>query len=204
MPSFRWTRTSSINGWTFIESSNSQWFGRYSWTDESTLQTPIGMTVDNSTIYTRASQWMLSNTRVLASNKTNETRFGYSSIYNVIGQQLAGQEDVDKEIGVPISLPTGNLWGVPQIGLSNSLTSFGNTTNGPYIVDNKYFQAIDNFSWIRGKHSLRFGGEYRYDEFPSFGNEFTTGVLPAIPTIRLGDTPAPIFCWERPTWSTWR
>jgi len=157
----------------FNESAKSQWFGRYSWTDETTL-TP-GMTVDGSTLYTRASQWMLSNTRVISTTKVNEARFGYSSIYNLIGQQLGGIEDVDKEVGVPIVLATPNLWGVPNIGMSNSLTSFGNNSNGPYTIDDKYFQWIDNFSWVRGKHALRVGGEYRYDEFPSFGNEFTRG-----------------------------
>jgi hypothetical protein len=122
----------------FNQSQNSQWFGRYSWTDESTL-TP-GMTVDGSTLTTRASQWMLSNTRVISNNKVNEARFGYSSIYNVIAQQLAGVEDVDKEIFVPIPLPTPNLWGVPAVGLTNNLTGFGNSTNGPYTIDNKYFE----------------------------------------------------------------
>ena len=158
----------------YNESANSQWFGRYSWTGESTLLTPF-ITVDGSTLYTRARQWMLSNTRIISNTKVNEARFGYSSIYNVIAQQLAGIEDVDKEIGVPISLPTPNLWGVPAVGLTNNLTGFGNSTNGPYTIDNKYFQFIDNFSWVRGKHSLRMGGEYRYNEFPSFGNEFTRG-----------------------------
>src|SRR5206468_2021419 len=41
--------------------------------------------------------------------------------------------------------------------------------------DDKYYQAIDNFSWIKGKHSLRMGGEYRYNEFPQVGNEFPRG-----------------------------
>jgi hypothetical protein len=55
------------------------------------------------------------------------------------------------------------------------LTSFGNATASPFTIDDKYYQIVDNFSWIHGKHSFRFGGEYRYNEFPQVGNEFPRG-----------------------------
>jgi hypothetical protein len=35
--------------------------------------------------------------------------------------------------------------------------------------------VVDNFSWIRGKHSFRFGGDYRYNQFLQVGNEFARG-----------------------------
>ena len=47
---------------------------------------------------------MLSNTRVFSATKVNEARFGYNSLYNIIGQQLANMEDVDGEIGVPVKV----------------------------------------------------------------------------------------------------
>jgi hypothetical protein len=34
---------------------------------------------------------------------------------------------------------------------------------------------VDNFSWVKGKHSLRMGGELRYNQFPQIGNEFPRG-----------------------------
>jgi Carboxypeptidase regulatory-like domain len=157
----------------FSERANSQWFGRYSWTDELTINP--GITTDGQTLYTRASQWMLSNTRVFSANKVNEARFGYNSLYNVIGQQLAGVEDVDAEIGVPLKVADPGSWGVPNISLSNSLTSPGNPTSSPFAINDKVFQGVDNFSWVIGKHSLRMGGEYRYNQFPQLGNEFPRG-----------------------------
>jgi len=50
----------------FNESSSSQWFGRYSWNDESTLVVlpALGLN-DGNTLYTRASQWVLSNVRTI-------------------------------------------------------------------------------------------------------------------------------------------
>ena len=125
--------------------------------------------------FTRASQWVLSNTRVLSATKVNEARFGYNSLYNIIGQQLAGVEDVDALIGVPLKVTDKNSWGVPNIALSNNLTSPGNPTSSPFAINDKVFQGVDNFSWIMGKHSLRMGGEFRYNQYPQVGNEFPRG-----------------------------
>ena len=68
-----------------------------------------------------------------------------------------------------------NSWGIPNISLSQNLTSFGNPTSSPFHINDKYFQFVDNFSWVRGKHSLRMGGEYRVNHFPQLGNEFPRG-----------------------------
>ena len=157
----------------FNESTKSQWFGRYSWTDELTLNP--GLTLDGSTTYTRASQWVVSNVRVFSPTKVNEARFGYNSLYNSIAQQLAGVEDVDGEIGVPFKVTDTNSWGIPSIQLANNLSSFGNNTSSPFTINDKVWQGVDNFSWVIGKHSLRMGGEYRYNQFPQVGNEFPRG-----------------------------
>jgi hypothetical protein len=158
----------------FTESEKSQWFGRYSWTSESTL-TPGITTNDGQTLSTNASQWVLSNVRIFSPTKVNEARFGYSSLFNNITQQLANVENVDSEIGVPVTITDKNSWGIPNIQLTNNLTSFGNPTSSPFQINDKVFQGVDNFSWTIGKHSLRMGGEYRYDQFPQLGNEFPRG-----------------------------
>lgn len=160
----------------FNESSKSQWFGRYSWNEESSFAANPGPNlVDGNVLYTRASQWVVSNVRTFSSNKVNELRFGYNSLFNNITQQLAGKEDVDAELGVPVKVTDTNSWGIPNISLSQNLTSFGNPTSSPFQISDKYLQWVDNFSWVKGKHSLRFGGEYRYNQFPQLGNEFPRG-----------------------------
>jgi hypothetical protein len=170
-PTTKWQYNQRVD-WN--ESSNSQWFGRYSWTSEALLS-PGATGVDGSITNTSAQQWVVSNTRVLSPTKVNEARWGYSKLYNEIAQQLGGVTNFTQELGIPINLPTGSLWGVPQINMGNGLSGFGNSTNGPYIFNNKYHQFVDNFTWNLGKHSIRLGGEYRHNEFPSFGNEYTRG-----------------------------
>lgn len=156
------------------ESTTSQWFGRYSWTDELTV-TP-GVQLNGSILYTKASQWVLANTRVFSSSKVNEFRFGYNSLFNNISQELAGVENVNEKIGTPVKVDDPNSWGVPDINLTNStLNRFGNDANGPFTIDNKVYQVVDNFSWVSGKHSFRFGGDWRYNQFLQIGNEFARG-----------------------------
>jgi len=158
----------------FNENPNSQWFGRYSWTDELTV-TP-GVQLNGTNIYTRASQWMLSNTRVFSPSKVNEFRFGYNSLYNNFGQELGGVTNVNEKLNTPIKVTDPNSWGIPDVNLTGStLNRFGNDANGPFAIDNQVYQFVDNFSLMAGKHSLRFGGEYRYNKFPQVGNEFARG-----------------------------
>ena len=151
----------------FNESANSQWFGRYSWTDELTI-TP-GIKLNGQPLYTRASQWVVANTRVFSSSKVNEARFGYNSLYNNISQELANVENVNEELGTPVKITDPNSWGIPNISLANNLSGLGNDANGPFTIDDKVYQGTDNFSWVIGKHTLRFGGEYRYNQYLAVG-----------------------------------
>ena len=97
----------------------------------------------------------------------------------------------------PLKITDKNSWGVPNIELSNNLTCSGNPTSSPFTIDDKVYQGVDNFSWVIGKHSLRMGGEYRYNQFPQVGNEFPRGqffftgaVHRQSPTRRAAATPA--------------
>jgi carboxypeptidase family protein len=160
----------------FNQSSNSQWFGRYSWTDEFLVQP--GLPLSGITIYTNSKQYMISNTRVMSPTKVNEFRFGYITLTNNSAQELAGKRDVVKELGLPYSTPNPADWGIPGIGGANfnlGLSTFGNDSNGPFLLNDKTVQVLDNFSWVHGKHSLRFGGEYRWDVYNNYGNQFTRG-----------------------------
>jgi hypothetical protein len=158
------------------QNAKSTWFGRYSWTSEDSIIPTIGGA--GSRLDTNAQQWELSNTFVLSPTKVNEFRFGVNKFYNDIGPLLAGVTCVVCQLGLPgLSSSNSAVWGIPQIRNVPGFSGWGDDTNGPYVLQDAIFQWIDNFSYIVGKHSLRFGGELRRDRYNQLGNEFARGAF---------------------------
>lgn len=156
----------------FIESTKSNWFGRYSWGDE-TFGQATNFPTQNGRTETNVRQLVVSNTRTFGANLVNEFRFGWSNFRNEEISFFANQRDVAKELGI-IGATTDikEAWGSPEIFLANGLTSFGQDANGPFVNRNHIFQWVDNVSLTRGNHSFRFGGDMRRDHYNQFGNTF--------------------------------
>jgi hypothetical protein len=167
-------RDQFIGRFDFIESSNSQWFGRYSWGDENQLVEALRQNGDK--IVTNFNQYMVTNTRVLSPAVVNEARFGYSQFYNTTGPELAFTRDVVGELGIP-GLASGPAvqWGIPNVSLQGVYAGFGNSSEGPYENNNSSLQFINNTSVIRGKHTMKFGVEFRHDQYNQVGNQFARG-----------------------------
>src|SRR5260370_28458192 len=98
-----------------------------------------GLTTDGQTLYTRASQWVLSNVRVISPTKVNEARFGYNSLFNNITQQLAGIENLDSELGIPVAVTDQNSWGLPNIQPSNNLNNVRKPNTTPVQINDQIF-----------------------------------------------------------------
>lgn len=167
-------RDQFIGRFDVVESSNSQWSGRYSWGDENQLTESLRLNGDK--IITNFKQVMISNTRVLSPSIVNETRFGYTKFYNTTGPELAFTRDVVGELNI-LGLASGPpvQWGIPNVSLQGVYAGFGNGSEGPYENNNSSLQFINNFSWIRGKHSIKLGGEVRQDRYDQVGNQFARG-----------------------------
>jgi hypothetical protein len=167
-------RDQFIGRFDVVESSNSQWSGRYSWGDEN--QQVDQLKANGDKIVSNFKQYMVSNTRVLSSSMVNEARFGFTSFYNTNGPELAFTRDVVGELKIP-GLASGPevQWGIPNVSLQGIYAGFGNSSEGPYEIDNGAIQFVDNFSLIRGKHSFKFGGEIRNDRYDQVGNQFARG-----------------------------
>src|SRR5262249_41377326 len=122
----------------FVESTKSSWFGRYSWQDEGQSQEAIGLS--GSKILTTVNQELISNTRVISPSMVNEFRFGHNGFFNSIGTLLGFVRDVNGELNIPgMPSPSPIAWGIPSVGVT-SFSSFGDSTEGPYVNNNHTFQ----------------------------------------------------------------
>ncbi len=89
--------------------------------------------------------------------------------------------------------------GHPGIGIAN-YNGIGDSTDGPFENKNSTLQFLNNTSVTRGKHSFRFGGEIRKDQFNQVGNQYGRGsfTFSQTPTQDPGGThratPSPRSC----------
>jgi hypothetical protein len=91
---------------------------------------------------------------VFNANVVNDFRFNANHIVN------------DETIPTSAECPDSNVGciglGGPQIRVVDSNLRIGNTINAPQSRDLRRFQYVDNLSWQKGAHRLRFGGEFEH------------------------------------------
>jgi hypothetical protein len=127
-------------------------------------------------VKTNVKQAMVSNTRTFSPSLVNEFRFGVTKFYNNLAEELQYERDIHKEFGIGLFDPPPVAWGLPAITIAG-FSGFGAGAAIPFTGDNKIFQAIDNVSWIRDSHSIRFGAEIRRDAYNMIGTQEIRGSL---------------------------
>ena len=103
----------------------------------------------------------LTQTHILTPNLINEFRVSYSQFWNPREGEDSGI-DFNKQYNIQgatfqSSPPTP---GVPQTAV-NGFATLGAPTNFPQIRIDHTYQLANNLSFTRGKHSLKFGGDFR-------------------------------------------
>jgi hypothetical protein len=110
---------------------------------------------------TRADSVALEHNWTVSSNKTNQLRFGYTKRGFERDSLRTGQpaSEISGIPNIPVSafadtLPTYDVVGFQQLGP---------TTNGNATFTTSVTQIVDNFSWLRGSHSLKLGTDWRFE-----------------------------------------
>ena len=100
---------------------------------------------------------MFSDTYIFSSNKINVARFSYNRI-GANPQLTSGLQNADYGINVPHNVAAAT--GLANITL-NGFFSLGDAQQ-PFVDRlNEVFQFTDDFSWIRGRHAMKFGFDMR-------------------------------------------
>ena len=105
--------------------------------------------------------WTINN------NWVNEAKFGFNRFWQSILTVDANQDPNNYKLGgnvyhINTGVTTPINFGFPEIAISG-FTSLGGNHGWPLLTTpNQTYQFTDNLSWTHGKHTVRFGGEYRH------------------------------------------
>jgi hypothetical protein len=112
----------------------------------------------------------LNETHVFSPSLVNEVRLGYNRIHIVFAPNAAlNPADFGMNIGVSTAI------GLPQINLSDIGLNFGGPAGFPQGRGDYVAVLSDTLSWVKGRHSLKYGGEVRRQNNNNFGQ--TPGTL---------------------------
>jgi len=165
----------------FQQSDKTSWFLKASDRKETGINFPtLPLPLDGQTngrIKILDQQIALGYTRLIGANKVLDARLGLS-------ETRAGKFTLsigDDAITIP-GLPTNPVvaGGLPSTSVSGGFTAFGRQSTNPQWQYPSLLDPKVNFSWVKGKHSLKFGYEYEHiwmqvqDSNPLYGS-FTYG-----------------------------
>jgi Carboxypeptidase regulatory-like domain len=146
-------------------------FGMLSWyyfIDDSHSFTPGTFAGFDSGTQGRSQMLTMGDTKTFGPNKVNEFRIHYMRTVSLglagggIGVSLSSLGFVTGANTSGIFVQNPDVEGVPNISMSNY--SFGVAAAPLAGQYNGLYQASDNFSWVKGTHTMKFGASFHYDQ----------------------------------------
>jgi carboxypeptidase family protein/TonB-dependent receptor-like protein len=114
----------------------------------------------------------------LDATHTNELRFGYTRFRNSFTSADAGFDPNS----VGLNFGTG-FTGLPEIDFGAEIENLGATAfSVPRARVSQNYQILDNFTWVRGKHTLKFGAEFRRAWVSAFNDNLERGLITFSPS----------------------
>jgi hypothetical protein len=147
-------------------------FSRFELVDATYLPTPaVGSGPGNVGRHNQpVDQGLLSETHIFSPNKVNEARFGFTRL-NMRSLNPNYGNYVSTDIGLPGANVPGDILtsGLSIISIPG-LRSLGDPGFSPAVLVSEDYQFNDNFTYIRGKHTIKIGGtvlRLRYNPYQS-------------------------------------
>ena len=121
----------------------------------------------------------------LSRSQINEIRFGYSR-YRTSFSSLDANFD---PASIGLNLGTGKL-GLPEFDFTNIENLGATGFSVPRGRTSQTYQILDNFTWLKGHHTLKFGGEFRRASISNFNDNLERGIYQF--TAGVGLSPDPV------------
>jgi hypothetical protein len=91
----------------------------------------------------------------------NEAKFGYNRFWQAIFT-VDHEKDPVKTFGINTGVTDPTNFGMPRIDIGG-FNQLGGESGWPLLtIPNQTYQFADNLSYTLGKHTIRFGGEFRH------------------------------------------
>jgi hypothetical protein len=160
-------------------------FGRFSYENQpSFIPSPFQNVLDGGGFFDGNEDFSyrsvaVSETHIFDSTHINEFRFGYNRI-NAHRYQNNFDQNVSAQLnfpGVPFEPGTFN-GGLPALTFGDgSAPELGSSGFLPSIEKQNSYVFTDNFTWIKGRHSIKIGAEVRYEQFTIFQPSASRGTM---------------------------
>jgi hypothetical protein len=126
----------------------------------------------------------INETRIVGPALVNEARFGRSTLFNT---NTPGAELNPADLGIEngVVRPIG----LPQMLVAGSL-NFGGPANFPNGRDDVSYVFSDTLSYVRGRHSMKIGGEYRHFINENFSEGTGVFSFPSVAAFLAGSANA--------------
>jgi Carboxypeptidase regulatory-like domain/TonB dependent receptor len=155
-------------------SGKDSFFARYSYGNDSNfLPSPFNNVLDGGSFQdgnsnNTAQGLAASEIHTFRNNLVNEFRFGFNHLdshrYNLYSNvNVAAQLPIPFP-GVPFE-PGQNVGGLPSLTFGDGTAAIGASGYLPAVESQHSYVFTDNLSWVRGRHSAKFGGELRFEQF---------------------------------------
>jgi hypothetical protein len=165
--------------------------------DPPTVGGPAGGNA-NSNVIVQNRQIAGGATWTISQNKLLDIRFAWTRNIGAKTPYTAGQPSLLTQFGITDGLPTDPSLVRTLNGQSISgFTQLGNQTSSPQFQDPTLWNPKVNFTWVRGRHSLKFGYEQQIihtvinDYNPSYGQDNYASKFAAGTFVACSVNPAP-------------
>src|SRR5258705_513256 len=139
--------------------------------------------VANANYDNRSQQGVISWNHIFAANKVNTVSVAVSRLSMDRTSQNDGVNDIVSALGIQgVGFGGPNAWGAPWFAVQG-YTGIGDTFAAtPMHAWDTMYEIRDMYSWQRGRHGIKFGGDFHWYTWPMWGffqnrgyYQFTTG-----------------------------